>query len=287
MVDPGAASHVAFPNAKINLGLQVLGKRADGYHALDSLFVPIPWCDALELTTPGTGPGCTLHLHGRPIAGATDNNLVSKAYRLLQDAHGLPSVDVHLIKSIPSGAGLGGGSADGAFMLNALNHHFQLGLELRALEQCAAELGSDCPFFIRNQPARVTGRGEALSPLPLALEGWRIALLNPGIHIPTAKAFQWVTPNANRPGLDGWAGTGPESWTGQLRNDFTDPVVQRHPEVGEALDLLRAHGATFYDMSGSGSTVFGFFREDSEGLTALAAHDIPAHWTRWTGQFPH
>ena len=286
MVDPGAASRVAFPNAKINLGLQVLGKRPDGYHALDSLFVPIPWCDALELTTPGTREGCTLHLHGQPVAGASEDNLVSKAYRMLQEAHGLPAVDVHLIKAIPSGAGLGGGSADGAFMLRALNDHFQLGLTVNDLEQHAAELGSDCPFFIRNQPARVTGRGEGLSPLPLALGGWHIALLNPSIHIPTAEAFQWVTPNADRPGLEGWAGTGPESWVGHLRNDFTDPVVKRHPEIAEALHLLRKQGATFADMSGSGSTVFGFFKEDSEGITALTSLEMPAHWTCWTGQFP-
>jgi 4-diphosphocytidyl-2-C-methyl-D-erythritol kinase len=283
MVDSHRASRVAFPNAKVNLGLQVRERRADGFHRLDSLFVPVPWCDTLELVTPGTASGCTLHLHGDPVEGHATDNLIHKAWTLLADRHGLPAVDFHLIKSIPSGAGLGGGSADGAFALSLLNAHFELGLSTAELEALAAQLGSDCPFFICNTPARVTGRGEHIAPIDLRLTGWHIVLLNPGIHIPTAAAFGWVTPNDARPGLGTMAGSGPEDWDGQLLNDFTSLAAERHPIIGDALRTLRDSGATFADMSGSGSTVFGFFREaPSPTLTT----GLPSGWRSWTGRFP-
>ena len=192
MVDPGQAAQAAFPNAKINVGLQVR-PRPDGYHALDSLFLPVPWCDTLEISTPGSTNDVTLHLHGHAIAGAPEDNLIVRAYRLLQENHALPPCDVHLIKAIPSGAGLGGGSADGTFALRLLNAHFTLGLDVGQLESLAGKLGSDCPFFVRNEPCRVTGRGEHLSPISLQLEGWHIALIHPGV-MGTAEAFGWVTP---------------------------------------------------------------------------------------------
>ena len=277
MVDPGQAARLAFPNAKINVGLQVRGRRADGFHELDSLFVPVPWCDTLEIATPGTGDGVTLHLAGQAIAGKAEDNLIAKAYRLLQRQFPLPPCDFHLIKAIPSGAGLGGGSADGTFALRLLNDHFSLGLSTLELEALAEQLGSDCPFFVRNVPARVTGRGDVLDPMELRLNGWHVALINPGIHVPTATAFQWIQPNGDRPSLEAWAGSGPEDWGEQLFNDFTAPVCQRHPEVGQALHVLREAGATFADMSGSGSTVYGFFRSEPE-LPVL-----PKPWHRWTG----
>ena len=277
MVDPGQAARLAFPNAKINVGLQVRGRRADGFHELDSLFVPIPWCDTLEIATPGTGEGMVLHLAGQAIAGKTEDNLIARAYRLLQGRFPLPPCDFHLIKAIPSGAGLGGGSADGTFALRLLNDHFSLGLSTLELEALAGELGSDCPFFVRNVPARVTGRGEVLAPMELRLKGWHVGLINPGIHIPTATAFQWVKPNNARPNLEGWAGSGPEDWSAQLVNDFTAPICHRHPEVGQALKVLHEAGATFADMSGSGSTVFGFFRSE------IDLRDLPETWCQWTG----
>lgn len=279
MVDPGQAAQVAFPNAKINVGLQVRSRRPDGYHALDSLFLPVPWCDTLEIATPGSSDDVTLHLHGHAIAGAPEDNLIVRAYRLLQEKHALPPCDVHLIKAIPSGAGLGGGSADGTFALRLLNAHFALGLDVGQLESLAGKLGSDCPFFVRNVPCRVTGRGEHLFPISLQLEGWHIALIHPGVHVGTAEAFGWVTPNDDRPGLDQWAGSGPEDWVGHLVNDFTGPVCTRHPEVARALNALREAGAVFADMSGSGSTVYGFFRSAPE------LPDLPKHWTRWSGPF--
>jgi len=277
MVDPGQAARVAFPNAKINVGLQVRSRRADGFHELDSLFLPIPWRDSLEIATPGSGHDITLHLAGNAIAGATEDNLIVRAYRLLQRDFAVPPCDFHLVKAIPSGAGLGGGSADGTTALVLLNQHFSLGLSTAQLESLAGELGSDCPFFVRNAPARVTGRGDVLSPIDLDLDGWHIALLHPGIHVPTGAAFSWVTPSDDRPGLDQWAGSGPEDWRGQLENDFTAPVCQRHPEVRQALNLMVESGARFADMSGSGSTVYGFFRDVPEWA------DLPEQWVHWSG----
>ncbi len=276
-------SQVAFPNAKVNLGLQVRGQRPDGFHNLDSLFLPVPWYDTLELMSPGSGKGCLLHLHGNPIEGNPSDNLIYRAHALLSKHHVLPPVDFHLIKVLPSGAGLGGGSADGAFALTLLNAHFELGISTKELEFIAADLGSDCPFFIRNVPARVTGRGEHITPINLDLAGWHIVLINPGVHINTAQAFDWVVPNDERPGLDSWAGTGPTDWSGKLTNDFTGPVCERHPVVHETIQSLLKAGAVYAEMSGSGSTVFGFFRDMPP--TRWTAQ-LPRTWRHWTGQFP-
>lgn len=283
MAERGKTSQVAFPNAKVNLGLQVRGLRSDGFHDLDSLFLPIPWCDTLEVVSPGTGEGCLLHLHGNPIEGNPKDNLICQAYSLLSKRNSLPPVDFHLIKVLPSGAGLGGGSADGAFALTLLNRHFELGISTKELELIAAELGSDCPFFIRNVPARVTGRGEHTTPINLDLAGWHIVLINPGVHINTAQAFGWVVPNEDRPGLDSWTGTGPTDWPGKLTNDFTGPVCEQHPVVREAIQSLLKAGAVYAEMSGSGSTVFGFFRDMPP---APWAAQLPETWRHWAGQFP-
>ena len=283
MAEHGKKSQVAFPNAKVNLGLQVRGQRADGFHDLDSLFLPVPWCDTLELVSPGSGKGCLLNLHGNPIKGNPSDNLICRAYSLLSERHAIPPVDFHLIKVLPSGAGLGGGSANGAFALTLLNAHFELGLSPVELEGIAAELGSDCPFFIRNVPARVTGRGEHSTPIHLNLSGWHIALINPGVHIHTSQAFDWIVPNDNRPGLSEWAGTSPPDWAGKLTNDFTGPVCERHPMVREALNSLLNAGAAYAEMSGSGSTVFGFF-EDMPPKQWTA--QMPEGWRHWSGQFP-
>lgn len=285
MVDPGASSRASFPNAKINVGLQVIEKRPDGFHNLDSLFVPVPWSDTLELSTPGTDPvECTLHVSGSVPPGKTEDNLVMKAYALLAQKFDLPGCDFHLIKSIPAGAGLGGGSADGAFALCLLNDHFQLGLNTHNLEALAAQLGSDCPFFIRNTPARVTGRGENIDPIELDLAGWHVVLIHPGVHVPTGTAFSLIQPRPHRPGLDSWAGTGPNEWGEALTNDFTKAISDMHPPIAAALAALKKAGAVYVDMSGSGSTVFGFFEASIEGHDAL--QHLPRDWRIWHGQYP-
>lgn len=275
-------TRVAFPNAKVNLGLQVRNRRKDGYHNIEGLFLPVPWQDTLELEVLEAGNTHEINSLGLAIPGAPEDNLIIKAAFLLQKEVDLPPMRFHLIKSIPMGAGLGGGSANGAFALKLINEHFNLGLDHVELEAYAARLGSDCPFFIQNVCAHVSGRGERVRPMPLQIEGWWIALLNPGIHIRTADAFNGITPNDDRPGLGDWKGTGPTDWTGALQNDFTKPVAEQHPAIQEALDRLTQHGATFADMSGSGSTVFGFF-QDAPPPELMS--NCPAHWRTWQGQF--
>ena len=272
-----------FPNAKVNVGLQVRRRRDDGFHDIESLFLPIPWKDSLELEILEAGSGCELITHGLHIPGDSADNLILKAHALLSETHALPPVRFHLAKAIPMGAGLGGGSADGAFALVALNRLLNLGIEAPQLEGLAARLGSDCPFFVRNVCAHVLGRGEHIRPVELQLGGWWIALLHPGVHVPTASAFSWVTPDDARPNLQQWTGSSPAEWDETLRNDFTLPVSERHPVIGEALRRLKDHGATFADMSGSGSTVFGFFRE---APPAELLEGCPVEWKTWQGHFP-
>ena len=274
-------TRIGFPNAKVNVGLQVRNRRPDGFHAIESLFVPIPWCDTLELEVLEDEGPCEIEAHGLPIPGNPDDNLIIKAHALLARDYNVPSVRFHLIKAIPMGAGLGGGSADGVMALQLLNAQRELGLSDAALEIMAAQLGSDCPFFIRNTFSHVSGRGEVIHPISIDLNGWWIAILHPGIHVSTAKAFSWVTPSDERPGLSTWSGSGPEEWAGKLTNDFTAPVIEHHPEVGHALSMLRNLGATHADMSGSGSAVFGFFRSDP-GIDLQSA--CPAEWHCWSGR---
>ncbi len=274
-------TRIGFPNGKVNVGLQVRDRRPDGFHTIESLFVPIPCCDTLELEVLKGQGACEMVCHGLPIPGDPAHNLILKAYDLLARDHNIPSVRFHLIKAIPMGAGLGGGSADGAMALQLLNAQCGLGLSEAALETSAARLGSDCPFFIRNTCSHVSGRGEIIDPISLDLKDWWVAILHPGIHVSTATAFSWVTASDDRPGLSAWSGSGPEEWTGKLTNDFTAPVVQRHPEVGHALTMLRNLGATHADMSGSGSAVFGFFRNDPGDDLQSAC---PNQWYCWSGR---
>lgn len=271
---------IGFPNAKVNLGLRVLRKRPDGFHDIESIFIPIPWRDTLEIESTPNAAYSRISAHGKPIPGSLENNIVLRAHQLLKDTHDIPHVRFHLVKAIPMGAGLGGGSSDGAHALLLLNRLFKLGMNPKELTALAAQLGSDCPFFITNTIAHVTGRGEHVSPLDLSLSGWWMALIHPGVHISTPEAFAWVKPDATRPGLAGWVGTHPGQWTDVLKNDFTEPAANRYPEIGHALKLLREGGAAFADMSGSGSTVFGMFQgPPPPGLFS----DCPEGWATWMG----
>lgn len=274
-------SMIGFPNAKINVGLQVRCRRPDGFHDIESLFVPIPWCDSLELESGPDIQKTSLEQHGLPIPGNPSDNLIVRAHTLLGELKPLPPVRFHLIKAIPMGAGLGGGSSDGAFALRLLNGFFNMGLSDSALCSLAEQLGSDCPFFIHNTSSHVTGRGENVRPITLNLKDWWVTLIFPSVHIPTASAFEWVTPNADRQGLDRWQDSSPVDWKGQLENDFTAPVAARFPAVRQGLDLLNRHGAAFADMSGSGSTIYGCF--PAEPPAALFA-ECPRDWAIWFGK---
>lgn len=258
---------VLFPPAKLNLGLHVLGKRDDGYHALESIFLPLGWTDILEvLEDDSVAPGELRTVWtGLDIPGDTDNNLVVKAHRLLAAEHNLPGLSAHLHKVLPMGAGLGGGSADGTYMLRAINDVCGLGLSREELMILAAELGSDCPFFVDSRPALVTGRGEHVMPLnfELPLDGLWVVVANPGIHISTAEAFGGLSPFDR---TTDWAALNSEpasAWSDRIQNDFEAGACARHPEVAALLDALRHAGAAYVQMTGSGSTVFGVFEEES------------------------
>jgi len=262
-----------FPNAKINLGLHITGKRADGYHELATVFYPVLLKDVLEIiqtdkaTTnhePHTNSTIIFTTTGLTIPGEPDKNLCVKAYHLLQkDYPELPAIKMHLHKIIPMGAGLGGGSADGAFALRLINQKFQLHLSDQQLIHYAAQLGSDCPFFILNKPCFATGRGELLEPINLDLSDYQFVLVNPNIHISTKWAFEQLTPSKPQADLRSIVQQPIESWKNNLYNDFEAPIAKHHPEIQSIKDTLYSNGAIYASMTGSGSTVFGIFSKNA------------------------
>ena len=259
---------LTFPNAKINLGLNITEKRPDGYHNLETVFYPIPVEDALEITPleNATGKGeCTLKLSGRNIEGNPEDNLVVRAYRMLEHDFDLPSVEINLLKHIPSGAGLGGGSSDAAFMLKMLNEEFQLGLPEEKLENYASRLGADCAFFIRNRPTYAEGIGNQFSPIALSLKGYHLLLVKPDIFVSTREAFSRITPRPPRISIKEIIDLPVEEWRGKLVNDFEESVFPQFPKIEEIKNTLYQLGATYASMSGSGASVFGLFKEDVQG----------------------
>ena len=251
---------ITFPNIKINLGLSITEKRPDGYHNLETVFYPVALEDALEIrTNPEAQQKFTLHQHGMEIAGNPENNLVVKAYLLLDKEFHLPPVEIHLYKHIPSGAGLGGGSSDAAFMLKLLNEHYNLQLSDNQLEDYAAILGADCAFFIKNTPTYAEGIGNIFSPIELSLKGYRIMIVKPDVFVSTREAFANIRPHRpeypvreviRRPVAEG---------KDTLINDFEASVFPQYPVIGEIKEELYHQGAIYASMSGSGSSVFGLF----------------------------
>lgn len=253
---------VLFPNCKINLGLNIIGKRTDGYHDLETVFYPIPLKDALEVIQANE---TSVHLSGLPVNGNIDDNLCLKAYHLLKRVFtDLPPVSIHLHKAIPMGAGLGGGSADGAFMLAMLNKKFQLNLSEEQLIDYASKLGSDCPFFIMNKPCFAAGRGENLSPVQIDLFGYKIALVHPGIHISTKEAFSNLLPAIPEKRIPEIIEQPISTWKNELVNDFEKNVFEQFPSIKEVKDKLYNEGAIYASMTGSGSTLFGIFEGSAE-----------------------
>lgn len=253
---------VVFPNCKINLGLHITGKRPDGYHELETVFYPVQLRDALEIVHATTEEPEDIRFtaSGLSIPGNSASNLCVKAYQLLKkDFPELPPIQMHLHKVIPMGAGLGGGSSDGAFALKLLNEKFQLKLNQDQLIHYAAQLGSDCPFFILNRPCYGTGRGEILEPIELNLSGHRFVLIHPGIHVSTKWAFEQLTPaKAPRP-ITEILQQSLSEWKRELVNDFEAPILRAYPEIASIKRALYDDGAVYASMSGSGSTVFGIY----------------------------
>lgn len=273
---------IVYPNAKINLGLNVVERRPDGYHNIETIFYPIPLQDALEVQEIGEteedndtckereqGLSSTLKRHrfrqsGTPLDCPAEQNLVLRVLDLLEKDFELPPLDIYLYKHIPSGAGLGGGSADAAFMMRLLNEKFQLGLSDEEQMQRLAGLGADCPFFILNKPAFATGIGDQLTPVELDLSGWHLVLVKPDIQVNTGEAYAGVTPQQPLMSLDYIVSRPVSEWETLMHNDFEQSVFALYPEIAAIKDRLLDLGATYAAMSGSGSAVYGLFQKPLE-----------------------
>jgi len=252
---------IVFPNAKINLGLNITEKRPDGYHNLETVFYPVHIEDALEVVPlKNSDKDFELQVFGASIAGDPEDNLVVKAYRLLKEKFNLPAISIYLQKQIPSGAGMGGGSADGAFMLKLLNDKFSLNLSEEKLEEFASKLGADCPFFIKNKPIFASGTGNIFSPINISLKGLYILIIKPEIFVSTRDAFSLITPAYPTKRVTEIIQQPVEEWKSNLVNDFEKSVFAQHPEIGEAKNKLYEVGAIYASMSGSGSSLFGIFK---------------------------
>lgn len=270
---------INFPCCKINLGLNIVEKRPDGYHNLETVFYPIPLHDALEVKVMDErypcDERCTLGITGNAVLGNPQDNLVVKAYNLIAQDYDLPRVHIHLHKAIPSQAGLGGGSADAAYMIRLLDKRFQLNMGNARMEQYATRLGADCPFFITAEPAYATGIGEELMPVADAdtwhdeLKGRWIALVKPDIAISTKEAFANIRPHKPVHNCREVVQRPIGEWRNALTNDFEDSLFPKHPELAAIKDSLYSHDALYAQMSGSGSTVFGIFDDMPSNVADL------------------
>ena len=249
---------IVFPNGKINLGLHITRKRQDGYHDLETIFFPLGIYDILEFIP---SREFIFQTSGIAIKGDIQQNLCVKAFQLLKDQFPhLPDITMHLHKAIPMGAGLGGGSGDGSFALIALNEYFKLSLDSAALKVLSLQLGSDCPFFISNQPCYATGRGEILEPVTVDLSGLYIIVVYPGIVVSTAEAFAGIVPRQPKISLKEKIREPLDQWKEWMVNDFEKTVFHYFPEIGRIKETLYAAGAVYAAMTGSGSSCFGIFR---------------------------
>ncbi|WP_439881669.1 4-(cytidine 5'-diphospho)-2-C-methyl-D-erythritol kinase [Pontibacter sp. MBLB2868] len=263
-----------FPNAKINLGLFVTAKRPDGFHDLQSCFYPVQWTDALEILP---AEADSFETSGLAVPGDPGSNLCVKAYELLQKDFGLPPIQMHLHKVIPMGAGLGGGSADAAFTLRILNKLFELNLRADALEDYARILGSDCAFFVRNKPVIATERGDVFTDADVNLRGYTCVIVYPGIHITTAEAYSSITPTLPDCSMEMLLKQDVKVWKSVLKNDFEDALFPKYPELPQIKEKLYNEGAVYASMTGSGSAVYGLFKEEPGELF------FPDHYLVWKG----
>lgn len=272
---------LTFPNAKLNLGLYVTAKRPDGYHALETVFLPLPWADVLEVLPAPKGQAApSLTLSGRPIPGEVASNLCLKAYELLKaDFPDLPAVQMQLHKIVPIGAGLGGGSADAAFALRAIGEVFGLNLSTGQLENYARRLGADCAFFIQNQPCLALERGDVFEPIALDLRGTPCVVVYPGLHISTAQAFAGIVPQAPAHALRAALAAPMPTWRDTVFNDFEQSLAPAYPVLAAIKEQLYAAGATYASLSGSGSAVYGLF----PGLAEAPALAWPGEYLVWRG----
>lgn len=258
---------IVFPNCKINLGLQVTEKRNDGFHNLSTVFYPINWCDSLEIVSASNNnaPNFSLSLSGIPIHGDSKDNLLFKTYQLIKLTHPLPAINAHLHKLLPMGAGLGGGSADAVFLIDAIIKIAQLNVTLQQRLQWAAKLGSDCAFFVKNTPQYAQGRGDLLQDCTCDLSKYAVLVIYPNIHSNTKDAFQGLHPKPASVDLKKVIETYPiEQWKDYVYNDFEVTIFKKYPEIERLKNQLYQNGAIYASISGSGSAVYGIFDKVKE-----------------------
>lgn len=249
---------ISFPNCKINLGLNVISKRDDGYHEISSVMYPVEILDILEVIK---SDELKFTSSGLDIPGDVDSNLCIKAFKILQREYDIAPVHIHLYKNIPMGAGLGGGSSDGAYALKLINDLFELNISIEQLKVYAAELGSDCAFFIEKFPQLASGRGEVLEPFNVTLNGKIIVLINDGTHISTQEAYSNVTPKQPVKNIQEVLNLPISKWKNTLINDFEEGAFKNHPQLKGYVEKLYQSGAEYAAMTGSGSTIYGLFAE--------------------------
>lgn len=249
---------ISFPNAKINLGLNIINKRPDGYHNIETIFYPIPVKDALEIVKASV---FSFSQTGIQVDGPIEKNLVIKALNLLKSRYTIPELEIHLLKAIPFGAGLGGGSSDAAFMLRLVNDFCELGIPTYELEAIASLIGADCPFFIRNTPVFASGTGNIFEPVELSLSGYYLCLIKPNVAVSTPEAYSMVIPHTPEISLKDIIQMPVKDWKSNMKNDFETSVFQKFPVISQIKEALYQAGAEYASMSGSGSSVFGLFKE--------------------------
>ncbi|MBK0404916.1 4-(cytidine 5'-diphospho)-2-C-methyl-D-erythritol kinase [Adhaeribacter sp. BT258] len=267
---------ILFPNAKINIGLNVTERRPDGFHNLESVFYPVNWCDALEILP---AEAIEFTSSGIQIPGNPESNLCLKAYQLLKADFEIPPVKMHLHKNIPIGAGLGGGSADAAFALKGLNELFELNLTPEQLENYARKLGADCAFFIRNKPVYAYAKGDEFEPVTMNLSGYKVMIVYPEIHITTAEAYGKIKPKPAKIPVKEAVQNAMETWPKTVFNDFETALFPTYPILPQLKKQFFEAGARYASMTGSGSAVFGIFQTEIP-----AELTFPDNFRSWHGR---
>ena len=270
---------VIFPNAKINLGLSVLRKREDGFHDIESIFYPTGLCDILEfIPAENTSQNDSISYSGLfPVEG---KDICLTLTEMLRNSFSFPVLRMHIHNNIPAGAGLGGGSADAAFLLKSLNEYFTFGLNPLQLEKWAARIGSDCPFFVRNHPCLVTGKGESLQDIELDLNGYYFLLVYPGIHMSTAEAYKDIIPSLKSADLRDGIRKPVDQWKYLITNHFEDPVFRKYPLLADIKKELYRMGAVYASMTGSGSALYGLFQSEIIIPQQFSSYFIFKEWLR-------
>ncbi|MGB3180071.1 MAG: 4-(cytidine 5'-diphospho)-2-C-methyl-D-erythritol kinase [Cyclobacteriaceae bacterium] len=269
---------IIFPNAKINLGLNIIRRRKDGYHDIETCFVPVPWSEALEIVPAPEGKKTSMTITGLKVPGQDGQNLIMRAFKALHKDFQLPASTIYLHKVLPMGAGLGGGSSDAASTLQCLNELYGLYLSDDILELYASDLGSDCPFFLYKRPMLASGRGEVLEEIDLDLAGWHIVIVHPGVHIGTKEAYSGVTPSEPESSMKDLLAEPVENWKDRLTNQFEGSIFPNHPEIKAIKDQFYEAGAAYSSMTGSGSAVYGLFCEKPD-----LKNEFPGEYTYWQG----